>query len=404
MSYIPLAYKLRPKNFDEIFGQESLTSSDSFFRKSIEADLVSSMILFGPPGCGKTSISSVIANITKSEFVQINAVSSGIADLKKIVKKAKDIKKGLLNKDTIVFIDEIHRFNKKQQDFLLPFVEDGTIILIGATTENPSYEVNSALLSRCGVFSLKALENSDIEKLLKISVSKINNNSEYKTLKFDLTKKQIELIAKISNGDARFSINILEKLLNELKSGNKISEDLIKKVVQKKSLNYDKKGSNHYDIVSAFIKSMRGSDSNASIYWLARMIEGGEDPKFIARRMIIFASEDVGLANPTALLLANETMQAVTFVGLPECRINLAECATYLAKSKKDNSSYKAINSAMSDVRNFGDLDVPLHLRNANTKLDSDLGYGKGYIYPHEADDSSQQYMPDKLKNKKYFD
>lgn len=404
MSYIPLAYKLRPKNFDEIFGQESLTSSDSFFRKSIEADLVSSMILFGPPGCGKTSIASVIANITKSEFVQINAVSSGIADLKKIVKKAKDIKKGLLNKDTIVFIDEIHRFNKKQQDFLLPFVEDGTIILIGATTENPSYEVNSALLSRCGVFSLKALENSDIEKLLKISVSKINNNSEYKTLKFDLTKKQIELIAKISNGDARFSINILEKLLNELKSGNKISEDLIKKVVQKKSLNYDKKGSNHYDIVSAFIKSMRGSDSNASIYWLARMIEGGEDPKFIARRMIIFASEDVGLANPTALLLANETMQAVTFVGLPECRINLAECATYLAKSKKDNSSYKAINSAMSDVRNFGDLDVPLHLRNANTKLDSDLGYGKGYIYPHEADDSSQQYMPDKLKNKKYFD
>ncbi len=403
MSYIPLAYKLRPKNFDEIFGQESLTSSDSFFRKSIEADLVSSMILFGPPGCGKTSIASVIANITESEFTQINAVSSGIADLKKIVKKAKDIKEGLLNKDTIVFIDEIHRFNKKQQDFLLPAVENGTIILIGATTENPSYEVNSALLSRCSVFSLKALEDSDIEELLKISISKIKNLSEYKTLKFDLTKKQIELIAKISNGDARFSINILEKLLNELKGDNKISEDLIKKVIQKKSLNYDKKGSNHYDIVSAFIKSMRGSDPDASIYWLARMIEGGEDPKFIARRMIIFASEDVGLANPTALLLANETMQAVTFVGLPECRINLAQCATYLAKSKKDNSSYNAINSALADVKNFGDLDVPLHLRNANTKLDSDLGYGKGYIYPHEADDSSQQYMPDKLKGKRYF-
>jgi len=403
MSYIPLAYKLRPKNFDEIFGQENLTSSDSFFRKSIEADLVSSMILFGPPGCGKTSIASVIADITKSEFVQINAVSSGIADLKKIVKKAKETKDGLLNKDTIVFIDEIHRFNKKQQDYLLPFVEDGTIILIGATTENPSYEVNSALLSRCSVFYLKALENSDIEKLIKNSVLKINKISEYKDLKLNLTGKNIKYIADVSNGDARFSINILEKLLNELKNGNKVSEDLIKKVVQKKSLNYDKKGSNHYDIVSAFIKSMRGSDADAAIYWLARMIEGGEDPKFIARRMIIFASEDVGLANPTALLLANETMQAVTFVGLPECRINLAECATYLAKSKKDNSSYCAINSAISDVRKFGDLDVPLHLRNANTKLDSEMGYGEGYIYPHEADDSSQQYMPDKLRGRKYF-
>jgi len=403
MSYIPLAYKLRPKKFDDVFGQENLTSSDSFFRKSIEADLVSSMILFGPPGCGKTSIASVIANITKSEFVQINAVSSGVADLKKIIKKAQEIKEGLLAKDTILFIDEIHRFNKKQQDYLLPFVEDGSVILIGATTENPSYEVNSALLSRCSVFSLKALENSDVEKLLEDSVLKIKNISEFKNLKLSLTKKNIKHIADISNGDARFSINILEKLLNELKSGNKISEELIKNVVQKKSLNYDKKGSNHYDIVSAFIKSMRGSDTNASIYWLARMIEGGEDPKFIARRMIIFASEDVGLANPTALLLANETMQAVTFVGLPECRINLAQCATYLAKSKKDNSSYKAINSAISDVRNLGDLDVPLHLRNANTKLDSEMGFGEGYIYPHDADDSKQQYMPDKLKGKKYF-
>ncbi len=403
MSYIPLAYKLRPKNFDDIFGQENITSLDSFFRKAIESDLISSMILFGPPGCGKTSIASVIANITKSEFVQINAVSSGVADLKRIIKKAKETREGLLNKDTILFIDEIHRFNKKQQDYLLPFVEDGTVILIGATTENPSYEVNSALLSRCSVFSLKALENSDIEKLIKNSILKIKKISEYKDLKLSLTEKNIKYIADISNGDARFSINILEKLLNELKNGNKISGDLIKKVVQKKSLNYDKKGSNHYDIVSAFIKSMRGSNPDASIYWLARMIEGGEDPKFIARRMIIFASEDVGLANPTALLLANETMQAVTFIGLPECRINLAECATYLAKSKKDNSSYNAINSALEDVRKFGDLEVPLHLRNANTKLDKDMGYGDGYIYPHEADDSSQQYMPDKLKNKKYF-
>ena len=317
MSYIPLAYKLRPKKFDDIFGQENLTSSDSFFRKSIEADLVSSMILFGPPGCGKTSIASVIADITKSEFIQINAVSSGVADLKRIIKKAKETREGLLNKDTILFIDEIHRFNKKQQDYLLPFVEDGTVILIGATTENPSYEVNSALLSRCSVFSLKALENSDIEKLLENSVLKINKISEYKNLKLNLTEKNIKYIADVSNGDARFSINILEKLLNELKNGNKISEDLIKNVVQKKSLNYDKKGSNHYDIVSAFIKSMRGSNPDASIYWLARMIEGGEDPKFIARRMIIFASEDIGLANPTALLLTNDTMQAITFVGLP---------------------------------------------------------------------------------------
>jgi putative ATPase len=403
MSYIPLAYKLRPKKFDDVFGQESLTSPDSFFRKSIEADLVSSMILFGPPGCGKTSIAFVIANITKSEFVNINAVSSGVADLKKIIKRAQETKDGLLNKDTLLFIDEIHRFNKKQQDYLLPFVENGTIILIGATTENPSYEVNSALLSRCSVFSLKALENSDIEKLLENSVLKIKNISGYKDIKLSLTKKNIQNIADLSNGDARFSINILEKLLNELKNGNKISEELIKNVVQKKSLNYDKKGSNHYDIVSAFIKSMRGSNANASIYWLARMIEGGEDPKFIARRMIIFASEDIGLANPTALLLANETMQAVTFVGLPECKINLAECVTYLAKSKKDNSSYKAINSAILDVRKLGDLDVPLHLRNAHTKLDSEMGYGDGYIYPHDADDSKQQYMPDKLKGKRYF-
>jgi len=395
MNSSPLADRIRPQSLEEFFGQEKLVGKNSFLKRAIESDSVPSMILWGPPGSGKTTLATIIANITKSDFVKLSAVSSGKKQLLEIIKTAQQNKR--LGQKTILFIDEIHRWNKAQQDALLPHVENGTLILIGATTENPSFEVIGALVSRSRVFVLEKLSTEDIDKILNRAVEKINSENKKK---ISIKSSLISLISHLSNGDARMAINTLEAAISQNKN---ITPELIKEVLQKSHLLYDKTGEEHYNIISALHKSMRGGDANAAVYWLARMLEGGEDPIYIARRLVRFASEDIGLANNTALILANATFDACHKLGMPECSVHLSQCVIYLSNSKKDVTAYLAYGKAKADVEKFGNLPVPLHIRNAPTKLMKDLGYGKNYKYTPFEDSSDQEYLPKELKNKKYI-
>lgn len=394
-SSVPLAERMRPSSLSELAGQQHLTGKGSILRTAIENGSVPSMILWGPPGVGKTTIANIIAHTLNVPFFQLSAISSGVKDLREVIEQARQKEKAIL------FIDEIHRFNKGQQDALLGAVEKGIITLIGATTENPSFEVNSALLSRCQVYVLKPLTNEELVTLLKEVMTK----DEWLSTK-SIELKETEALINISGGDARKLLNLFELVINATGEQVTITDELVMSVAQKKIALYDKQGEQHYDIISAFIKSMRGSDPNGAVYWLARMIEGGEDVKFIARRMLIFASEDVGNANPNALLLANATFDAVSKIGYPESRIILSQCATYLASSVKSNAAYEAIGLAQEAVSKFGDLPVPLHIRNAPTRLMKNMDYGKGYKYAHsyEGNFADQEYLPDQLANSKFYD
>ncbi|MGC4233745.1 MAG: replication-associated recombination protein A [Niabella sp.] len=391
----PLAERIRPRTLDEVVGQQHLIGKGSVLRKSVENQSLGSVIFWGPPGTGKTTLANIIAHELSVSFFALSAVNAGVKEVREVIEKAK------LEQQSILFIDEIHRFNKSQQDALLHAVEKGIITLIGATTENPSFEVNSALLSRCQVYVLKALEEKDLIQLLHKA---IEEDSVLKKKKIGL--KETEALVNMSGGDARKLLNLLELVCNTAKDKIEITNALVMEVAQKKVALYDKSGEQHYDIISAFIKSVRGSDPNAAVYWLARMIEGGEEVKFIARRMVILASEDIGNANPNALLLANATFDAVNKIGYPEARIILSQCAVYLASSPKSNASYMAIADAMAAVSRLGDLPVPLHIRNAPTKLMKNMDYGKGYRYSHDYDNnfSEQEYLPEKLAGTRFYD
>ena len=395
MAQTPLAERLRPETLNDLVGQEHLSGKGSILRTALEQEKIPSMILWGPPGVGKTTIANIIAHTLDAPFYTLSAISSGVKEVREVIEEAKTKEKAIL------FIDEIHRFNKGQQDALLGAVEKGIITLIGATTENPSFEVNSALLSRCQVYVLKPLNEKDLIKLLHEAIEK---DIFLKEKKIEL--KETEALLNISGGDARKLYNLLELVTDSLGKNVVITDDLVMQIAQKKIALYDKKGEQHYDIISAFIKSMRGSDPNGAVYWLARMIEGGEDVKFIARRMLIFASEDVGNANPNALLLANATFDAVNKIGYPESRIILSQCATYLASSQKSNASYMAIGEALNAVKQHGDLPVPLHIRNAPTKLMKDLNYGKDYKYSHSGEGNfiEQEYLPEEIAGTKFYD
>ena len=388
----PLAERLRPESLHKLCGQLHLTGEGSILSQAIAKGQVPSMILWGPPGVGKTTIANIIAHALNVPFYTLSAISSGVKDVREVIEKAKTEEK------VILFIDEIHRFNKGQQDALLHAVEKGIITLIGATTENPSFEVNAALLSRCQVYVLKALEYDDLVGLLN---SALEEDEWLKTQQLKI--KEYEALIQLSGGDARKLLNLLEIVATNLPevSQKEITNDIVTKIAQHKIALYDKSGEQHYDIISAFIKSMRGSDPNAAVYWLARMLEGGEDVKFIARRMLIFASEDIGNANPNALLLANSTFDAVSKIGFPESRIILSQCAIYLATSVKSNASYMAIEEAIELVKKYGDLPVPLHLRNAPTRLMKNLDYGKGYKYDHSEsmNFSGQEFLPEQIQN-----
>lgn len=401
MSYntTPLADRMRPKNLKDFFGQEEIIGKDSLLKKAIESDQLPSILFWGPPGSGKTTLAFIIAQKTKSEFIQISAVTSGIKDLKEIITRAEGTRR--LGTPTILFIDEIHRWNKKQQDALLPHVEKGTITLIGATTENPSFEVVSALLSRCHVFVLKSLDQENLIKILKKALK--DKEKGLGNLELKANKKTLEVLANMSNGDARTALNVLEYAASLSKDKN-ITKNLIKEAFQKSHLMYDKNGEEHYNIISALHKSMRGSDPDAALYWLARMLEAGEDPLYIARRIVRFASEDVGLANLRALEQAVAAYQACHFIGMPECNVILAQAVVYMSKCKKSNNLYTAYNKAAQDVEKYGNLPVPLHIRNAPTKLMKDLNYGKDYKYSPDYDyQEEQEYLPKKLKNRKYL-
>jgi putative ATPase len=396
-SSAPLAERMRPQTLDDLVGQEHLTGKGSVLRTAIENGKIPSMILWGPPGTGKTTIANIIAHTLNVPYFQLSAISSGVKEVREVIETAKKIK------HTILFIDEIHRFNKGQQDALLGAVEKGIITLIGATTENPSFEVNSALLSRCQVYVLKPLTEEDLIKLINQALQK---DEWLKTKNVEL--KETEALITISGGDARKLLNLLELVVDALVKEKKIviTDDKVMTIAQQRIALYDKSGEQHYDIISAFIKSMRGSDPNGAVYWLARMIEGGEDVKFIARRMVIFASEDIGNANPTALVLANAVFEAVNKIGYPEARIILAQGATYLASSPKSNASYMAIEEALGVVQKEGDLPVPLHIRNAPTGLMKRLGYGKNYKYAHsyEGNFTDQEFLPDQIKGTTFYD
>jgi len=393
----PLADRMRPDCLDDFLGQEDLVGEGKLLRQAIESDKLPSMIFWGPPGSGKTTLAYIIAKQTKSEFKQISAVSSGIKDLREIVKQAEENKR--LEKRTILFIDEIHRWNKAQQDALLPHIEQGLITLIGATTENPSFEVIGALLSRCRVFVLKQLNKSQISEIIKRALK--DKKKGLGKLNIKIENKIIDTISEMSNGDARIALNTLEYASS---ISNKITFDVVEDAFQKSNLFYDKNGEEHYNIISALHKSMRGSDANAALYWLARMLEAGEDPLYIARRIVRFASEDIGLANSQALEQAVAAYQACHFIGMPECNVILAQAVVYMAKCKKSNDLYVAYEKAAEDVRKYGNLPVPLHIRNAPTKLMEDLEYGKGYKYsPDYNYEEKQEYLPKELKDKKYL-
>jgi putative ATPase len=395
-NFAPLADRLRPMQLSEFFGQSKLVGENSFLNKAIKEDRVPSIIFWGPPGSGKTTLAKIIANATNSEFIEVSAVTSGIKDLRRVIATATENK--LYGKKTILFVDEIHRWNKAQQDALLPHVEKGTITLIGATTENPSFEVISALLSRTRVFVLERLSEENIEAIIERALRDQENGLGKSQIKID--EKTIKYLANISNGDARMALNTLEAAAGISK---KIGIDEIKQVLQRKHLLYDKTGEEHYNIISALHKSMRGGDADAALYWLARMLEGGEDPIYVARRLVRFASEDIGLANNTALLLANAVFDASHKLGMPECSVHLAQCVIYLSQSKKSVAAYLAYEKAKKDVEEFGNLPVPLHIRNAPTKLMQDLDYGRGYKYTPLEDSSDQKYLPEELKDRKYI-
>ena len=401
----PLAYRVRPKSLEEFVGQEHVVGKDKLLYRTIKADRLSSLILWGPPGCGKTSLAKVISETTKYKFTKLNAVTSGVGDIKKAIEEADN---PLLNPSgkCILFIDEIHRFNKLQQDALLPYVEDGTVILIGATTENPYFEVNKALISRSMVIKLEPLKTEDIFKVLKNALVNKEGLGSYKIKVSDDT---LQTIAEISGGDVRTALNGLEVAVLTTKMNSdgviEITDEIASQSLNKRKALFDKTGDSHYDNISAFIKSMRGSDPDATVFYLARALNGGEDPVFLARRIVIAAAEDVGLANPNALVIATSAMQAVTMVGMPEARIILSEEAIYVANSKKSNASYNAINSALEDVSTKDTGTIPMHIRNAPASGMEQFGYHEGYKYPHDYPGHyvEQQYLPDKMLGTKYF-
>ncbi len=390
----PLAERLRPTTLEELAGQQHLTGKGSILRTAIEHGKIPSMILWGPPGVGKTTIAGIIAHSLQQPFYTLSAISSGVKEVREVIEEAKN------QQSAILFIDEIHRFNKGQQDALLGAVEKGIITLIGATTENPSFEVNSALLSRCQVYVLKALSDDDLTGLIQYALTKDKVLSE-----LHITLAETSALINISGGDARKLLNLLELVCETTGKNAIITDELVMQIAQQKIALYDKKGEQHYDIISAFIKSMRGSDPNGAVYWLARMIEGGEDVKFIARRMVIFASEDIGNANPNALLLATSAFQAVNLIGYPESRIILSQCAVYLASSAKSNASYMAIEEALSAVRKKGDLPVPLHLRNAPTSMMKKMDYGKDYQYAHHFENNFVllEFLPEAISGTRFY-
>ena len=397
----PLAERIRPKTLNDYLSQQHLVGPKGALTAQLASGILPSMIFWGPPGTGKTTLATIIANQSKRPFFSLSAVDSGVAAVREVIEKAKKTDTLFTTKNPILFIDEIHRFSKSQQDSLLGAVEKGLITLIGATTENPSFEVIPALLSRCQVYVLKAFSRKDLEDLLKRALE-----IDEKLSKKKVSLKETEALIRLSGGDARKLLNVLELIVLSDKGEHVIiTNDIVQQKVQKNTVLYDKTGEQHYDIVSAFIKSIRGSDPNASVYWLARMIEGGEDLKFIARRLVILASEDIGNANPTALVLANNTFQAVNTIGFPEARIILSQCTIYLATSQKSNASYTAIKEAQKLVKQTGDLSVPLSIRNAPTKLMKELGYGENYEYAHnyEGNFSAHEFLPEEIKGTSFY-
>ncbi len=402
----PLAFRMRPKTLEEYVGQEHVLGKDKVLYRTIKADRLSSIILFGPPGCGKTSLARVISETTKYKFYKINAVTAGVADIKRVIEETKNFMINPSGK-SILFIDEIHRFNKLQQDALLPFVENGTIILIGATTENPYFEVNKALISRSMVIKLEPLTEDNVYNILKNAIHRKDGLGEYN---IKIEDKTLKRLASIANGDVRTALNGLEvaTLTTAMSEDGCIylTDEVIKNSVQNRKAIFDKNGEQHYDNISAFIKSMRGSDPDATVFYLARALNGGEDPMFLARRIVICASEDVGMENPNALVVANSAMQAVHMIGMPEARIILSEAAIYVATSKKSNASYMAINKALADVQNKDTGEIPMHIRNAPIEKMRELGYNEGYLYPHDFPEHwvKQQYLPDKMIGTKYYE
>ncbi len=396
----PLAERIRPKKLSDYISQQHLVGETGILTNHIKQGIIPSLILWGPPGIGKTTLANIIANESKRPFYTLSAINSGVKDIRDVIEKAKKNNGLFTQKNPILFIDEIHRFSKSQQDSLLQAVEKGWVTLIGATTENPSFEVIPALLSRCQVYILNSFDKENLIALLERAMREDKFISQKK-----ITLKETDALLQVSGGDARKLLNIFE-LLVASEDEIEITNELVFSKIQKNTSRYDKTGEQHYDIVSAFIKSIRGSDPNGAVYWLARMIEGGEDEKFIARRLLILASEDIGNANPTALILANNTFQAVSVIGFPESRIILSQCAIYLANSAKSNASYEAINKAQALVKQTGDLSVPLHLRNAPTKLMKDLNYGKDYKYSHNYQDNfvNQEFLPDEITNTKLYE
>jgi len=397
----PLAERLRPQTLDDYLSQQHLIGPKGALRQQLKQGIIPSIIFWGPPGVGKTTLANIIATTSDRPFFTLSAISSGVKDVREVIEKAKKSDGLFTTKNPILFIDEIHRFSKSQQDSLLGAVEKGWVTLIGATTENPSFEVISALLSRCQVYILKPFSKEDLVALLERAMRE-DKIIAAKNIKL----KETEALLRLSGGDARKLLNIFELLVTSSEGNLEITNDLVFNRVQQNTVLYDKTGEQHYDIISAFIKSIRGSDPNAAVYWLARMIEGGEDVKFIARRLLILASEDIGNANPTALVIANNTFQAVTTIGFPEARIVLSQCVTYLATSPKSNAAYMAINQAQSAVKKTGNLSVPLSIRNAPTKLMKDIGYGKDYKYAHNHENNfvEAEFLPDEIKNTKFYD
>lgn len=398
----PLAERLRPKSLDEFINQKHLIGENAPIRIMLKSGHIASLIFWGPPGTGKTTLAQMLAELSGRAFFELSAINSGVKEVREIIEKAKNQNLFSGGKAPILFIDEIHRFNKTQQDSLLGAVEKGWITLIGATTENPSFEVVPALLSRCQIYTLKHLEKQDLEELIQRAIS----TDEYLKQK-EIQIKETDALLRYSGGDARKLLNGLELVINSQATDTiELTNEMVGESIQQNLAKYDKSGEMHYDIISAFIKSIRGSDPNAAVYWLARMIEGGEDLKFIARRMLIAASEDIGNANPTALVMANNTFQAVSVIGYPESRITLSQCAVYLANSPKSNSTYEAIGKAQQIVRQTGDLSVPLHLRNAPTKLMKDMGYGDDYKYAHQYDNNFaiQEFLPDEITGTTFYE